>query len=63
MTFVHGSPGLILVAVQQLPGWNRHAHLTHLRIRVHDVGSCTVLALRQFSLYRPAGTAGRDTVK
>lgn len=52
MTFVHGTHGSIRVAMQDIPGWKNNARLTHLRVKVHDFGSCTQLVLRDLTFYR-----------
>lgn len=63
MKFVHGSNGLIQVPMQDVPGWKNNAHLTHLRIKVHDFGSCTRIDLRNLKFYSQAGKRLVNTVK
>lgn len=61
--FVHGSHGAIQVDMQGTPGWETNAHLTHMRIKVYDFGSCTRLDLRNLTFYSQPGKPVVNPVK
>lgn len=50
--FVHGSRGLILVPVPDLPNWRATTRISHLRINLFDFGSCRNISLQNLTIYR-----------